>query len=326
MSRCIVSDVLEWIAPNVSDGGVCIQKADGKAQAIAALDMALDALMKRIDDDGSLWTWLVPVTSGCFSLPEDCLEARQIFVDGASTIQRDKWFQGRLARGLRDCGLPCILEIRDLGDFPTPQPLPPLRPIRIALVAEQDADAGVECTVEVINEYGERKKETLALLSGQQPVTMESAAYEVSFFGKPQTNGPVKLYLSYDNGARYYLCEYGPKVQIGQFRRKKLPQRLCGCQQVHIFGKRRYERITSENDLIPICDRVALSFAVSAIAALRKRDLESPEGYHALLKSAMNELWKGLENADSASNVAPIQFISGFGTNPSLAGGRRCWA
>jgi len=322
MSQCLVSDVLSAIAPNVSDAGVCVTKPDGKAQAITALDLALDALMKRIDTEGGLFTWMVPVTSGCFALPEDCLEARQVFVNGASAIQRDKWFQGRLARGMKDCGMPCLPEIRDLGDFPTPQPLPPVRPIRVALVAEQNADAGAVVTVEVINEYGERKQESLTLLANQAPVTMESPVYEITFVGKPQTQGPIKLYLSYDNGARYYLCEYGPKVRTGQFRRKKLPKRFWGCQQVHIFGKRRYERITSENDLIPICDRVALSFAVSAIADLRKRDNES---YQRNMLMALNELWKGLENADSASNVAPIQFISGFGSNPSLAGGRRCW-
>lgn len=323
MSQCLVSDVLDAIAPNVEDAGVCITTAEGKRRAIAALDLALDALMKRIDTEGGLWTWKVPVTGGCFALPADCLEARQIFINGASAIQRDKWYQGRLARGMRDCGLPCIAEVRDLGDFPTPQPLPPYRPIRVALTAEQDADAGAEVTVEVVNQYGERKKETLTLIGNQQPVIMEEVAYEISFVGKPKTNGPVKLFLSYDNGARYYLCEYGPAVRVGAFRRKKLPQRHCGCAEVHIFGKRRYDRITSENDLIPICDRIALSFAVSAIADLRKRDQEA---YQTNMLMALNELWKGLENADSASNVAPMQFISGFGSNPSLAGGRRCWS
>lgn len=323
MSQSLVSDVLESIAPNVDDAGTCATTAEGKRRIIASLDLALDALMKRIDTEGALWTWMVPVTAGCFSLPEDCLEARQIFINGASAVQRDKWFQGRLARGMKDCGTPCGHEVRDLGDYPTPSPLPPIRPIRIALVAEQDADAGAVVTVEVVNEYGERKKETLTLLAGQEAVTMESPAYHVTFVGKPKTNGPVKLYLSYDNGARYFFCAYGPNVRVGAFRRKKLPQRHCGCAQVHIFGKRRYDRITSENDLIPIGDRLALSFAVSAIADLRKRD---QEGYQTNMLMALNELWKGLENADSAGNVAPIQFISGFGSNPSMAGGRRCWS
>jgi len=323
MSQCLVSDVLEAIAPNVDDAGVCATTAEGKRRIIASLDLALDALMKRIDTEGGLFMWMVPVTGGCFALPEDCLEARQVFINGAATVQRDKWFQGRLARGMKDCGLPCGNEVRDLGDFPTPAPFPAFRPIRWAFTAEQDADAGAVITAEVINEYGERKKEQLTLLADQQPVIMESPAYEPTFFGKPKTNGPVKSFLSYDNGARYYICEYGPNVRTGLFRRKKLPQRHCGCAQVHIFGKRRYDRITSENDLIPICDRVALSFAVSAIADLRKRD---NDGYNTNMTYALNELWKGLENADSASNVAPMQFISGFGSNPSRAGNnRRCW-
>lgn len=323
MSQCLVSDVLEAVAPNVDDAGVCATTAAGKERIIKALDLALDALMKRIDTEGGLFTWMVPVVGGCFALPEDCLEARQIFINGAQTIQRDKWFQGRLARGMRDCGLACGNEVRDLGDFPTPQPLPPFRPIRIAFTAEQDADIGKIVTCEVVNEYGERKKESLTLIGDQQPVIMESPAYEVTFVGKPKTSGPVKLFLSYDNGARYYLCEYSPNTRVGLFRRKKLPQRHCGCAQVHIFGKRRYDRITSETDLIPIADRIALSFAVSAIAELRKRN---DAGYQAMMLNALNELWKGLENADSASNVAPIQFLSGFGTNPSRAGNRRVWS
>jgi hypothetical protein len=322
MSQCQVSDVLDDIAPNVGDAGVCItNNPEGKEEAIRALDLALDALMKRIDTEGGLFMWMVPVTGGCFSLPEDCLEARQVFVNGAATIQRDKWFQGRLARGMRDCGLPCLPEIRDLGDFPTPQPFPAIRPIRWAFTAEQDADAGKVITAEVLNEYGERKKESLTLLGDQQPVIMESPAYEPTFFGKPKTSGPVKSFLSYDNGARYYLCEYSPNTRVGLFRRKKLPQRLCGCAQVHIFGKRRYDRITAETDLIPICDRIALSWAVSAISSLRKRD---DTGYQSNMILALNELWKGLENADSASNVAPVQFISGFG---GIRGSRKgCWA
>ncbi len=323
MSQCLVSDVLEAIAPNVSDAGVCVTNPGGKDQAIKALDLALDVLMKRIDTEGALWTWMVPVTAGCFALPEDCLEARQIFINGASTIQRDKWFQGRLARGMRDCGTPCGNEVRDLGDFATPAPLPPIHPIRLAFTAEQDADIGTVITSEVLNEYGERKKESLTLIGDQQPVIMESPAYEITFVGKPKTSGPVKLFLSYDNGARYYFCEYGPNVRVGLFRRKKLPQRHCGCAQVHIFGKRRYDRITAETDLIPICDRVALSFAVSAIADLRKRD---QEGYQRNMLMSLNELWKGLENADSASNVAPLQFVAGFGGHGTQASNRRCWA
>jgi hypothetical protein len=188
-------------------------------------------------------------------------------------------------------------------------------------VAEQNADAGAVVTLEVINEYGERKKETLTLLTEQQPVIMESPAYEITFVGKPKTSGPVKAYLSYDNGQRFYLCEYSPSTRVGLFRRKKLPPRHCGCVQVHIFGKRRYDRITAETDLIPICDRIALSFAVSAIADLRKRD---QAGYQQNMLNALNELWKGLENADSASNVAPVQFLSGFGGHAVAR--RGCWS
>lgn len=322
MSQCQVRDVLESIAPNVSDAGVCITTEEGKEEAIKALDLALDGLMKRIDSEGTLWYWTVPTNSGCFGLPEDCLEARQMFVNGASAIQRDMWFQGRLAYGLRDCGVQCAPEVRDMGSFVLPVPLPNLRPIRIALIGELDSDAGKEVVVEVINEYGERVKETLTLLRNQEPVTMQSPAMDVTYLGKPRTDGPVKLYFSYDNGQRYYVCEYSPMTRSGQYRRKRLPQRFCGCNEVRIVGKRRYYPITSENDIIPICDRMALSFAVSAIADLRRRNAE---GYNTNMTMALNELWKGMENVDSASNVTPVMFMSGFCGNPSWAAGWRNW-
>lgn len=322
MPLCQVIDVLEGIAPNADDAGVCIDTATGKAKVIKALDMAVDALMKRVDSDGTLWYWDVPVYSGCFSLPEDCLEARQMWVNGMPVIQRDQWFQGKLFYGLKDCGVACQLEITDLGDFAIPQPLPKIRPIRIALIAEFDSDAGKEVVIEVINEYGERVKETLTLLSGQQAVIMDSPAYDVTYVGKPETNGPIQLKLSYDNGQRFHFASYGPKVRSGSFRRKRMPQRFLGCNHVRIKGKRRYTKITSENDMLPICDRLALSFAVSAIADLRKRDREA---YNANLTFALNELYRGMENTDSPGNVQPVQFITGFGHNPSQAGGGRCF-
>lgn len=323
MERCQVKDVLDAIAPNVEDAGVCITNAEGKARAIEALDLAMEALTKRIDSEGTLWWWAVPVCDGCFALPADCIEARQIFVNDIPTITRDQWFQGRLALGLRDCGMRCgPLEIIDMGEYAIPTPLPKVRPIRIALVAEFDSDANKEVVVEIVNEYGNRVKETLTLLAGQAPVTMEEPATDVTYVGKPQTDGPVKLYLSYDNGQRFKLAEYGPKVTTGGFRRKKLPRRFRGCNLIRIHGKMRQYRITSENDMLMICDRLALSFAVSAIADLRKRNLD---GYNSNLTFSLNEINKGMENTDPTGNVSPVQFISGFGSNPSQAGNRRCW-
>lgn len=322
MPLCRVIDILDSIAPNVDDAGVCVTNAPGKEKAIRALDMGLDALMKRVDAEGTLWTWYVPVYGGCFSLPEDCLEARQMWVNGISTVQRDQWYQGKLFRGLNSCGTQCESQIIDLGEFAIPHTLPKIQPIRIAFVAEYDSDAGKEINIELIDNYGQRQTETLVLKAGQEPVLTENSASDITYVGKPRTDGPIQLQLSYDNGARYFLAAYGPLVRSGAFRRKRMPQRFQGCNLVTIKGKRRFTRITSENDMLPICDRLALSFAVSAIADLRKRD---HEGYNANLTFAMNELFKSMENADSPGNVAPVQVISGFGHNRSQAGGCRRW-
>lgn len=322
MNRCKVSDVLAEIAANADDSGVCITTAGGKQRVITDLNTALKMLMKRCDTDGALWMWAIPCAGGCFALPEDCLEARQVFVNGFGTIQRDKFYQGQLSMGLNNCGTECCSpEIVDMGDFAIPVPLPNYRPIYITLAAESNADTGVQVEIEIVNKYGDRHRETLTLPADYGYVKMEEGATDVTYVGKPQTDGPVRMYLTYDNGQRYHFCDYGPKVQSGAFRRKKLPFWCCGSPLVRIFGKMRQYNITSENDIIPICDTEALSWALSAVTAMRRKDAQ---GFNEMLGQAVNALYKGLEDKDSASNVHPITFMMGT-CNNSQAGGRRGW-
>lgn len=322
MNRCRVSDIIDEVAANAEDSGLCATTADGRARIVTELNMAVKMLMKRCDTDGALWWWPIPCASGCFGLPEDCLEARQVFVNGFGTIQRDKFYQGQLSMGLNNCGQQCCLpELVDMGDFAIPVPLPNFRPIYITLAAESIADAGKEVEIEIVNKYGDRHRETLTLVTDYGYVKMEEGATDVTFVGKPQTNGAVRMYLTYDNGQRYHFCDYGPKVQSGAFRRKKLPFWCAKSALVRVFGKMRQYNITSETDIIPICDTEALSWALSAVTAMRRKDAQ---GFNEMLGQAVNALYKGLEDKDSASNVHPITFIMGT-CNDSQAGGGRLW-
>lgn len=322
MNRCRVSDILDEVAANADDSGVCVATPEGRARVVGDLNTAIKILMKRCDTDGALWWWPIPCASGCFGLPEDCLEARQVFVNGSSAIQRDKFYQGQLRMGLNNCGTQCCWsEIVDMGDFAIPVPLPNYRPIYITLAAESNADAGKQVEIEIINKYGTRRRETLTLPADYGYVRMEEGATEVTYVGKPQTDGAVRMYLTYDNGQRYHFCDYGPKVQSGAFRRKKLPFWCAKSALVRVFGKMRQFNITSENDIIPICDTEALSWALSAVTAMRRKDTGE---YNAMLAQALQALYKGLEDKDSASNVHPITFMMGT-CNDSQAGGRRGW-
>jgi hypothetical protein len=291
--RATVNDILAEVAANVDDSGICATTAEG-----------------QVDSQGALWEWPIPVCGGCFSLPEDCLEARQIFINGFGTIQRDRYWQGQLRSGQNTCGTQCCWsEVIDLGDFSIPTPFPNIRPIYLSFSAESNADAGKEITIEIVNQYGQRRRETLTLLNEMQQVQMDEAAVDVTFFGKPQTEGNVRAYLNYATGQRFHLCDYGPKVQVGQFRRKKLPQ-WCpyGTNLIRVLGKMRFRKITSISDIIPISDISALSWALSAVSAQERKD---PQGYNDMLTLAVNELWKSIEDGDSPSNVHAITFLMG---------------
>lgn len=323
MSRCTLEDVIFQIAPNTDDTGLCATNAEGQQRIMDELNVALPLLMKRVDTEGAMWNWALPVCGGCFALPDDCLEARQVFVNGFGTIQRDKYWQGTLAVGQNNCGTQCCWpEIIDLGDFPIPQPLPNFRPIYLSVSAESNADAGKEVQIEIVDQYGKRWKEVLVLLPEMQQVPMTVAAVDVTFVGKPLTDGEVRLYANFANGQRFHLCNYGPKVQVGAFRRKKLPTWCAQVNVIRVFGKLRLRKITSLQDILPICDTAALSWALSAVTAMRAKDTTE---YNNRLTMAVNELFRELENADSPSNVHPITFMLGASCGGSQAAYGRGW-
>lgn len=318
--RTLVSDMLPWIAENVTDSGLCIETESGKQRAIQNLDMACEILHTRIDDEGTLWQWDVPSYGGLIGLPEDCLEARQVWVNGVTTTLRDEWYLGKVSYGQCDRGECCYgPEMRDVGEFAIPIPLPKIRGIRLGWMAENDSDAGEEITWELVNEYGERKRQTGDLKSLQELLLSDDVAYDVTFFQKPETFGPVNLFLRYDNEQRFFWARYGPKTRVGAYRRKQLPRAYCGCNMVRIKGKRRYYRLTSEDDIMPFDSRSAVSWAVSAVAALRQKDTGA---YNEFLRFALNELHKQNQDGDSAANVAPMKFRSGWACNPSQAANR----
>lgn len=318
--RTIVRDMISTVAPLVSDSGVSDCTLSGRLQIVQAIDLACEALVKRIDSEGLLFDWYVPMNEGCIALPQDCREARYIVLNGVPMRQRDEWYVGKVAVG-RCFGGCSALECIDLGDFYIPQPLPKRRGIRIALVATNSADAGKVCTVQVRDEYGVPVQEDLTLLGDGAPVIMNAVAYDVTFFKKPKTVGSVLLQLHYDDGQRFNFCHYLPDTEEGLFRRKTVPRRFWGCNIAKVKGKLRYTPITSEDQILPFNDRLAMRFAVQAIARQTAKDIE---GYTAFLGQALNELTKQMADADSARNVRQVTFLT-QGANPSQASNMRWW-
>lgn len=305
----------------VKDSGVCPTTADGKIEILKFLNLSCFNLQKRLDSEGVLNEWYVPVNSGCFALPQECREARQIGINGLPLRQRSEFYIGKIATGpFEGCCGPW--ECRDMGDFYIPEPLPKIRGIRIALVAHSDADAGKICTVEVLDEYGTPRRENVTLLPKQEPAIMESVAYDVTYFLKPKTADLVSLQLHFDNGQRLYWAIYHPDTQEGLFRRKQLPRRFLGCNIVRILGKTRFITIDDENQVIPYNDRIAIGFACAATAAWRRRDHVD---YADKMLMALQELKAQMQDGQSAGNVRQINVRTNV-ANPSLAGNIKRWA
>lgn len=314
----------------MGDAGVCATSEAGKAEMLFQIDLAAQAVVKRIDTEGMIWDFPVPVRQGCFALPIDCESDRNIFINGNRVEQRDQWYEGKLAWGRNGGGNDCKPMCIDQGQFAIPLPLPKRHSMRIVAVAQLNGDEGKEVHIEVINQYGERVKETLTLGAGGVPVRMTAMAYDVTLFEKPETVGNVQLQIRYDDGARFQIGQspvfatYPPKCTQGYFRRKKLPVQLCaGCSEVVIKGKLKLYPITTENDVLPFADVHAWRFALQAIDAQTRGDNDD---YDANLARALRELSRSMQDSDPAGNVAQARFSTGFGSNPSQGANRKRWA
>lgn len=328
---CTAADLIPRVAKFVGDSGVCADTEKGKQEVIDALNEAIPLLMKRLDAKGTLWRWDVPAYGGCFSLPEDCLEVRNVWLNGQTLEQRDDWYEGRLSVGKQDgclsphrnqnafttCRGP---ELIDIGDgYAIPNPWPAHAFTRLALVAEHDGDAGQVVQVHIINEYGEEKKEFLTLVPDQLAVVSESNVTDIRFFKKPVTHGNVKAYVYYQNGIRTGFALYKPRTTVATFRKKKLPRSTCN-GTLSVYGKMRFQPIVEETDPLQICDADALEFALKALAAKERSD--GGGDYNTNLALALNELEKELENGQSRAAVSQAQFKSPFGRGAF----RRVWS
>lgn len=319
--RLVARDAFELVAPMVRDSGVCETTPEGQVEILKYINRACFNLHKRIDSEGTLFEWYVSVDNCCFAMPQDCREIRQIAINGLPMRQRSEFYIGKVATGRAFEGCCGPYECRDLGDFYIPHYLPKVRGIRIALVALDGADAGREVTVEVTNEHGIPCRQTLTLLEKQQATIMDEVAYDVTFFKKPKTFGPVSLQLHYDDGSRFFFCQYLPQTEEGLFRRKQMPQRFLGCNIACILGKTRHTTIDSPDDIIPFNDLQALRFAIMAESALQRRDHQE---YAALMLLALGELKAQMQDADSAGVVKQVNVRTNF-ANPSLAGNFKRW-
>lgn len=327
--RCIASDIFDEVAACIEDAGVCADTPQGKARIIRQINLAQSALVKRVDTEGLLWDFPVPVYSGCFAAPQDCESPRNVFVNGFPAIMRDQWYEGKLCWGRNSYGTDCRSQCIDEGQFAIPLPLPKTHGMRIALVAELNGDAGKQVNLELINQYGRRVQQTLTLAAGGEEVHTTEMAYDVTLFNKGLTQGTIQMQLRYDDGARFQLggssvfAHYGPKVRHGSFRRMKLPQRMWGCNAVVIKGKLKSYPITTENDILPFADIHAWRWVAMAVDAETRGERDA---YNSNLAQAIQELARSMQDSDPSGNQANARFQTGFGASPSWAGGRRCWA
>lgn len=320
----LARDVFEAVAPHVGDSGVC---PENERDIIAYLNLVLPMLLKRLDSKGTIFQWCMPAHEGCFSIPHNCLEVRQIFLDGFPLVQRDQWYEGKLTVGLNAQGGVCfgrscnanamvrtcsMQNVFDMGDgFAIPTPWPGCWNSKIGFMAETDADAGKIVTLDVLNQYNDTIRFDAELPRNQQIVVVDSFVKDIQFLRKDQTVGNIVAFIIGPDGRKTRFCHYTPRTITASWHRKKLPPRQpCRHGMILIKGKARFEKLRDGNDVLLIDDLQALAEGCRAINAQRREDMQA---YNSHLLLAVNELEKQLMDSESAQTVGQMQVVSPFG-------------
>lgn len=325
MSLCRAIDLFGIVSGSYGSAGMC--PADGvnfstsqKAELLLAFNQSLPMLMKRLDAKGTLARWVVPVCGGVFTLPADCLDVRQAFLNGCELNLRDQWYEGQIGHKLYQGSCCHGPDLIDMGDgFAIPEEWPSQHhDVRYGLMAEDDEDAGKTVQVKLLDDYGNVQEEVLELLKDQQLVLTDSPVTDIRYQYKGVTRGAVVGFISYPQGQKVRIARYAANVATPTYHKKKLPASFGCCSgELSILGKMRFTPLQSETDTLPICDGMALSFGFQALHYLRERNLE---GYNAALTFAVSELEKEMRDTQPAGVVSQMRTTSPFRNV------RRCWS
>lgn len=323
----IVQDVIDFVAPFIGENGVCVN-SDTIPLIITEMNRAIPLLMKRMDAKGTIAWWKVPLRSQTFTLPYDCLEPRQMFLNNVALEQRDQFYQGQLGVGLK-CAGPWMCtgpQLIDEGDdFALPYDWPPHFDTRYGLVSEANSDAGKQVTVRFHNRLGDLLTEQVTLLPDQQIATTQSDVRDVVFQSKGQTNGAVRGYVFYpQTGQRVWIGTFPSFVLIPRYRKKRIPHCFpCGQDGVLvILGKIRYFPVQGVLDEIPISDPEAIGYACKALQAMRNSRFEEMS---AALSLGLNELDKQNQDSESRGTVTQISVAAPLGRHAFTANHRWGW-
>jgi hypothetical protein len=310
---CRAIDLLPLIASSYGESGICFDENNEEQirDMLFDLNQALPMLMKRLDAKGTLSRWEVPVCGGIFGLPLDCLDVRQVFVNGCAVTLRDQWYEGQIGHKLSSCGLFCgSSDLIDMGDgYATPEPWPAQnQDARYGVMAEADSDAGKVVQIKGKDRYGNDVEEEIVLLAQQQVASSQSALTSLTFQHKGVTDGAVVGFVTYPARSSERILRLPSATRTASFHRKKLPLSFgCSDGVLSILGKLRFTPLVNKTDVMPICDEMALSFALQALTALRGRRLDD---YNSSLLLAVNELSRELEDIHPAGVISQMSVKS----------------
>ena len=326
MSRnCALGDIIEYIAERSGEGGTCTTP-QGRAYVLKQVNQAIPILLRRIDAAGSLWSWRVTLRSQTFTLPADCLEPRQVWLNGCAIGQRDEFYQGQL--GVGQCsGAPWVCagaQLIDLGDgFALPYDWPDHhKDTRYGLTAESDDDAGKTVHLRLKNQHGDTVDEDLVLLPDQQMAVTVNVVTDVLYQNKGQTTGSIRGSVVYPQlGSTAWIGTFAPQVIAPTYRKKKIPMCYpCGtCPTLEVLGKLRFYPIRTELDPLPICNEEALGFAVQALFESRNNRFEDAD---AALGRALQSLDFENMTAQELRQLGPkCRFLPCSGVTDSVTDG-----
>lgn len=259
--------------------GTCSQ-----SEAIRYLDLAQDLLWNKSDFQVTTGWYCFNCIDSCVTLPSEIKQIRLAWVCGTPISIGSQWFESIPQVGQLDPRRNCWRKfIQEGNTFATFQEYTE-GPYNIRVMAESAQDVGVEVTPHVVDEYGTKAQETIAIALAPESADGQIMCKALIGFVKPKTHGRIRVY-AYDPAKNYtlLLAVYQPYDINPSFLRYK----MLGCgKQLTVFAKKKYIPVTELTDFVSF-PTTALIHAVQAVVYRENRD---DNAYLSQLNLAVQEI------------------------------------
>lgn len=305
-----VAEAIPELRIYAGDSGACSDET-----TIEYINKARRCIWNKADNAFNTGYYCISCVDGCVTLPSEIEQVRLAWFNGMPVPIGNEWYSS-----VPQVGFPrqnsCHEKFTQVGARTVTFQNYTYGNYQIALQAESPLDIGKQLTIEAVDRYGTRKKDTISLLNPPEYALSTDLYKGVVSVVKPRTSARVRMY-AYDpnNGKKLLLAVYQPyDVNPYFLQYASNPCNKC----LIVYAKKKFYTVTEGTDLL----EYTLEALIHAMQAVVCRENKNQNDQFAEnMQLAMAEINR--DTADREQDVgsplriflpdAPHALINGYG-------------